>query len=237
MSLTVQPIYILASGGKRAIEQLDVTTNNIANLSTPGFKEVLLREMSQPVNENPLSAKLLTFPRFKDTRVITRQGSLKKTDSPLDFAISGDGYFQVKAGEEILLTRNGHFFLDKDGFLVDQNGNSILDELQRPIVLDPNLPFTVLEDGTIYQDGNKVTKISIVMFNDISPVGNGYYKPSGTQVPPKFKLLRGFLEMSNVNPVKEMVKLIQAQRRFEMYGNLIRSLDALNRKSNEIGKI
>jgi flagellar basal-body rod protein FlgG len=237
MALTVQPLYVLASGGERALKQLDVTTNNIANISTPGFKRILMRELSQPVSRSLAQENILTFPRFKDTKVITEQGVIRKTDSPFDFAIHGEGFFQIKVKGSTLLTRNGHFFLNSEGFLVDQNGNKVLDEIQRPIKIDPNAPFTVTDDGAIYQNGEKVAKISITMYDTISAVGEGYYKPNGKQLIPEFKLLRGFLEMSNVNPIKEMINLIQAQRRFEIYGNLIRSLDALNHRSNEIGKV
>ena len=73
MALTVQPLYVLASGGERALEQLDVTTNNIANISTPGFKRILMRELSQPVIRCLTQENILTFPRFKDTKVITEQ--------------------------------------------------------------------------------------------------------------------------------------------------------------------
>jgi Flagella basal body rod protein. len=74
MAINFQPIYILASGGERATEQLDTTTNNIANSNTPGFKKLLLREMSQKIPENKGKVgDLLVFPRFMDSPVLNFQ--------------------------------------------------------------------------------------------------------------------------------------------------------------------
>ncbi len=238
MAFDTQSLYVLASGGERTLELLDITTNNLSNVSTPGFKRLIMREMSQPVEKSSLGGKpLLTFPRFQDSKVIIEQGTLRRTGSKLDFAIFGEGFFTVKTESGILYTRNGHFFVNGEGFLVDQNGNQLLNERKLPIVLDPKTPFTVTQEGTVIQGGQTIGRLLIENFKDVKPAGNGYYRPSGSAVPPKFKLLRGFLEMSSVNPLKEMVNLIEAQRRFEMYGNLMRAIDSMNRRSVEIGKI
>ena len=238
MALTLQTLYVLAAGGERAMEQLDVTANNIANVNTPGFKRILEEEMSQHIPNNRGDAyNLLVFPRFKATHVILEQGVLKKTGNPLDFAIKGEGFFAVrtKAGE--LYTRNGHFFVDADGRLVDSKGNPVLDIADGEIFLDGTKPVTITKDGVIYQGDVKIAVLKIVAFDSVSPVGNSYYKGNGKPQPTEAEVLQGYLEMSNVDPLKEMVELINAQRRFEMYGNLIRGLDQLNQRSNEIGKV
>ncbi|WP_456465713.1 flagellar hook-basal body protein [Desulfurobacterium sp.] len=238
MAVDLQSIYMLASGGRRAMEQLDVTSNNIANVDTPGFKKIIEEEMYQnvPVNEGE-AAKLLTFPRFKETVPVLSQGSLQKTDSPFDFAISGKGFFTVLTKAGILLTRNGHFHLDKNGFLVDANGNKVLDGEGKPILLDGTMPFSVTEDGRVLQGGVQVAVLGIKDYDSVTPVGEGYYRGSGNRKKAEYKILAGYLENSNVNPVEEMVNLIEAQRRFDIYGNLIRSLDRINIKSVEIGKV
>jgi len=238
MALTVQALYVLAAGGKRAIEQLDVTTNNIANVNTPGFKKIFEEEMSQHIPENKGDANnLLIFPRFKTTHVILEQGSLRKTDNPLDLALKGEGFFTVKVKDKVVYTRNGHFFVDSKGRLVDSKGNPVLDITDKEIVLDPKESVYVSKDGTVYQGNRKVAVLKIVNFNSVKPVGDSYYESSETPQPSVADVLQGYLESSNVDPVKEMVELINAQRRFEMYGTLIRGLDELNTKSNEIGKV
>lgn len=237
MSVNFQSLYVLASGGERAFEQLNTISNNIANVNTPGFKKILLKEMSQKIPDNPRQSKeLFIFPRFEDTPVVLSQGSIRKTDNPLDLAINGDGFFKVKVGNKFILTRNGHFHIDKDGYLVDTNYNYVLDKQDKKIKLDPTKDITILENGDIYQEGNLVASLNILNFDSVKPIGSSYYTPNGNPKDANFKVLQGFLENSNVNPIKSMVELINAQRRMEMYGTMMRSLDSLQQKSNEIGK-
>ena len=238
MALSFQSLYVLASGGERALEQLDVTANNVANVNTPGFKRIFEEEMSQHIPQNKGDAyNLLIFPRFKATHVILSQGPLKKTGNPLDFALKGEGFFAIKTKSGEVYTRNGHFFVSPDGTLVDANGNPVLSIEDTPIVLDPNKKVTVTEDGIVYQGKQKVAVLKVVNFQSVTPLGNSYYVGQGTSQATDAAVLQGYLESSNVDPVKEMVNLINAQRRFEMYGNLIRGLDRINEKSNEIGRV
>ena len=238
MALTVQPLYVLAAGSERAKEQLDIVTNNIANVNTPGFKRILMEEFSQHIPKNRGdSYNLLIFPRFKQTDVVLEQGALRKTGNPLDVALKGRGFFAVKTKAGEVYTRNGHFFIGSDGKLVDANGNPVLDISDREIVLSGESKVTITEDGVVYDGDRKVGVLKIVDFSSVKPLGNSYYAGNGQPMATDAAVLQGYLEDSNVNPVKEMVGLIEAQRRFEIYGNLIRGLDQLNLKSNEIGKV
>ena len=238
MALTVQPLYVLAAGSERAKEQLNIVTNNIANVNTPGFKRVLMEEFSQHIPKNRGdSYNLLIFPRFKQTDVVLEQGALKKTGNPLDVALKGRGFFAVKTKAGEVYTRNGHFFIGPDGKLVDANGNPVLDISGGEIVLSGESKVTITEDGVVYDGDRKVGVLKVVDFSSVKPLGNSYYRGIGRPMATDAAVLQGYLEDSNVNPVKEMVKLIEAQRRFEIYGNLIRGLDQLNLKSNEIGKV
>ncbi|BCD61848.1 flagellar basal-body rod protein FlgG [Nitratiruptor sp. YY08-26] len=237
MALDMQSIYILASGGSRAMEQLDTTTNNIANANTDGFKKLLIKEMSQRLDENGGDANhLFVFPRFQETLIDMKQGPLRQTGNPLDFAIEGNGYFLVQKGGEKILTRSGHFFLNEEGYLVDKNGNFLLDDRDKPIKLDSRKRLDLGEDGTIYQQGEAIAKLQIKGFAKIEPMGDTYYLAKGSERPATYKLKQGFLEGSNLNPIVEMTSLITAQKRFEMYSNMIKSLEQLNQKTNEIGK-
>ena len=240
MAVNFQPLYILAAGGERAFNQLDVVSNNLANVDTPGFKKLVLEEMAQGVPQNPDSAKdLFVFPRFKDTPVITTQGHLQKTDRPLDVAIQGDGYFTVKIKNKTVLTRNGHFFINQNGILVDVNGHPVLGENGKPIVINTQKPtnITIASDGNIYQGRQKVGKLLIKNYENIKPLGDSYYESKEKEKPAKFTLLQGFLEGSNVNPIKSMVELINAQRRMEIYGSMMKGLDTIEQKTTEIGRV
>ncbi|EDP74019.1 flagellar hook basal-body protein [Hydrogenivirga sp. 128-5-R1-1] len=237
MAVNFQPIYILASGGERALEQLDTTTNNLANVNTPGFKKLLLKEMSQKIPDNQGQSKeLFVFPRFEKTPVVIAQGSLKKTDRPLDLAIDGEGFFQVRFQNQIFLTRNGHFKLDSTGILVDVNSNPVLDTQGKVIKLNSTENVTITKDGSIYQNNELVAKLSIVNYQSVKPIGESYYAPSSSQTNASYEIHQGFLENSNVNPIKAMTELINAQRRMEMYGNLMKALDSVEQKSIEIGR-
>ncbi len=238
MALTVQSLYILASGAERAKEQLDVASNNLANLNTPGFKKVLMEEFSQHVPKNKGdSYNLMVFPRFKKTYVVLSQGPLQKTGNPLDLALKGEGFFAVKVRGKEVYTRNGHFFIDSNGRLVDQNGNPVLDISGKEIVLSGRGKVTVTPDGVVYEGNEERGVLKIVSFKGVKPLGNSYYQGVGAPTATDAEVLQGFLESSNVNPVEGMVSLIEAQRRFEIYGNLIRSLDRMDLRSNEIGKV
>lgn len=237
MSMNLQPIYVLASGGSRAMEQLDIHANNLANVSTPGFKKLLMNEMTQKPPGNPgEKEKLLAFPRFNSSKVIQEQGTLIKTESPNDVAIAGSGYFQIRRQNETLLTRQGKMQLDPEGFLQDDHGNRFLDTKGKPIRLDSEYPFTVAKNGTLYQEGEEKATLAVKAFAEVSAAGEHYYRPSGASVKAEFALKQGFLEASNLNATQAMVSLIESQRRFEIYGNMIRSLDQLEQKVNEIGR-
>jgi flagellar basal body rod protein FlgG len=120
---------------------------------------------------------------------------------------------------------------------VDKNGNFLLDNQNRKIMLEPNADINVASDGTIYQNDEVVTKIAIENFSDIDAVGDTYYRPKSAQIPSEFKLHQGYLEGSNVNALEEMTSMIVAQRRFEIYSNMIKNMDQLTQKTNEIGKV
>ncbi|WP_457621900.1 flagellar hook-basal body protein [Persephonella sp.] len=237
MAINFQPIYVLASGGARAIEQLDTTSNNLANVNTPGFKKLLMREMSQTIPENKGNKKhLFVFPRFQDTPVILTQGALKKTDNPLDLAIFGSGFFTIETEQGTFLTRSGHFFINREGYIVDPNGNYLLDTEGERIRLQDSSDITINQQGEIFQKGRRIAQINIVNYENIRHIGHSYYQGEGQEIPADYSLKQGFLEQSNTNGIEAMIELINAQRRFEIYGNLMRSLDAMEQKSNEIGK-
>jgi len=237
MALDMQSIYILASGGSRAMEQLDTITNNLANVNTDGFKKLVIREMSQRLEENRSDANhLFVFPRFEKALVQKDQGALYETQNPLDFAIEGEGFFAIMTKDGTMYTRNAHFFLDPDGYVVDRNGNFLLDREGKKIRLDAKEPFSVAPDGTIHQASQPVARIAVEAFEEIEAVGDGYYRPRGAPKEPGYRIHQGFAERSNVDAVREISSMIVAHRRFEIYNNMIKTLDQMNQKTNEIAK-
>ncbi|BAF69723.1 flagellar hook-basal body protein [Nitratiruptor sp. SB155-2] len=237
MALDLQATYVLASGASRAMEQLDTVTNNLANVNTTGFKEMVVKEMSQRLDENGGDSNhLFVFPRFKESILNFAQGPLKHTQNRLDFALEGKGFFIVQKGDQKFLTRNGHFLINNEGLLVDQNGHYLLDTADKPVRLEGKSEINVTEDGSIYQNGAFVTKLQIKNYDNVTIIGDTYYEPQGNELTVDAKVRQGYLESSNINPLMEMTEMIMAQRRFDMYGNMIKSMDQLNQKTNEIGR-
>lgn len=236
MAVNFQPLYVMASAGERAIEQLDKTTNNISNANTAGFKKVIIREMSQKIPENfPPSDNLFVFPRSLDSPTLNTAGSIIKTDNPLDVAIEGEGFFTVDTGVGRLYTRNGHFSISSDGFLVTSSGGYLVDENGQRIRLNQNGRIDITKDGTIYQDNQLVGKLRIVNLQNIVHFGDSYYNGQETLIS-NYSVNQGYLESSNVEIVKEMVEMINSHRRFDIYMNVLKSLDTLEGKVNELGK-
>jgi len=236
MAINFQPIYVLATGGERALDNIDITTNNISNSSTPGFKKLLMREFSQKIPENlGKTSELFVFPRFQDSPVIVNQGALIKTDNMFDVAIQGKGFFAVQTENGVVYTRNGHFFRNAEGYLVDANGNYILDTNNQKIRLTAD-KVIFSADGAVIQNNQVVAKLQIRNFQNIIPLGNGYYQGQN-EIQPQYTLNQGFLESSNSNAIEEMISLINNHRRFDIYMNLIKSLDTLEGKVNEIGRV
>lgn len=236
MGVNFQPLYILAAGGERAMEQLDKATNNIANANTTGFKKTIIREMSQKIPDNVSPTdNLFVFPKFLDSPTLNSQGSIVKTDNPLDVAISGEGFFTVETGSGRLYTRNGHFSISADGFLISSSGGYVLSENGQRIKLNQNGRIDIAKDGTVYQDNQAVGRLRVVNLQNIKHFGDSYYTGQES-LTVNYTINQGYIESSNVEIVKEMVEMINSHRRFDMYMNMLKSLDMLEGKVNDIGK-
>ena len=236
MASDFQSLYVLASGLFYQQRKLEVVSNNLANLNTNGFKKVLLTAQALPVKE-PEGGKAFSpspqraennfvYPIMGKQKVDTSGGELKKTGNPLDMAINGDGFFAVKVGGKILYTRDGHFLLDKNGYLVNQSGFPVVDENGNKILIGRSslAEVRVTRDGVIFVRTRRVAKLKIVQLSGVKHIGNNLY--IGEEKPAKnYEVVQGFVEGSNVNPVEEMVKMIETVRAYEAFANGMKTLD------------
>jgi flagellar basal-body rod protein FlgG len=160
------------------------------------------------------------------------QGPLRETQNPLDLAIDGDGFFAVRTPEGIRYTRKGHFRLDAEGYLVTEEGYRVLDRNNAEIKIDGNdIRFDT--EGNLYVDGNLTATLGIWSLPDAQKVGHDMF--SGNPQPAQnFSLKQGFIELSNVNGVVEMVRLIETSRAHETYARLVQALDEVQSKVNNI---
>ncbi|MBI2263996.1 MAG: flagellar basal-body rod protein FlgF [Armatimonadetes bacterium] len=236
----------------------DVIANNLANVGTAGFQKdsllitsfdgMLNREMG--MNEFSQAGFLqaggnqAAAPRgqlIHRTATHFTQGSVKNTGNPFDLTIDGDGFFNIQTRDGVKFTRNGAFNLGKDGFLATKDGNLVLGQ-RGPIKL-AGKDFAVDETGTVSVDGKPVDRLALTRFvqpQTLKKTGDSFFVPSETSAPMpcQARVKQGFLEMSNVNAVKEMVEMMTIMRAYEANQKLIQQEDQMIAKSvNETGKV
>lgn len=218
--------------------RLTVTANNLANVDTPGYKtdsiaflEVLMKKIG------PKYKKI-----YKESQFVIRkeQGTLEYTGDPLHFAIVGEGFFKVQTPSGIAYTRAGNFTLDRERRLITPEGYPVLAN-GTPVVVDPgmtregyitmeNSKLQVSPEGILSIDMTEIGRLDVVTFDDyrkIKKLGQNLYVSEGAQEirAENYEIKQGYIEKSNVNPIREMVNLIEIQRTFEAVQRSIRSLD------------
>jgi flagellar basal-body rod protein FlgG len=242
---------------------VDVISNNLANVNTAGYKknridfEDLLYQNSRipgaassPTTQVPTGLQIGQGVRSVATQKQFSVGNLQQTENPLDLAIEGDGFFQVlRPDGTVAYTRDGTFKLNKDGNIVNSNG----------YLLDPSVTITadtkqvyISPDGivSILEAGNsaptEVGNIELARFVNpagLQAIGNNLFietDASGdpiTGVPGEDSMgsvAQGFLEMSNVSVVEEMVNLIVAQRAYEINSKSIQTADEMLQMANNL---
>lgn len=198
----------------------------------------------------PIAGKIGTGVEFNESFIRFEQGSLSQTDAQFDFALEGDGFFTLETPNGIRYSRNGKFTISSDGHVVDNNGNYLLGtegrlqvarnnfkvDKEANITINPTIPhdqFTTIS-GNEWLPEQSLGKLKIVDFKHTRYLvreGNHLYaesKFSGqAQDLEKAKVLQGFLEKSNVQPVEEMVKMIEVQRLYEANQKVIQTEDEL----------
>ncbi len=225
---------------------LEVTTNNLANSSTDGFKEhrVLFSDYLSRQHGPDLvnGEKVLTYNQDRSTYLDTLQGELRQTGNPLDLAINGPGYFVVRTPQGLRLTRNGQLHRSEDGTIVDSSSNPVLDDQRRPITLnadDQILPLGVGADGTISTEKGIVSKLGLATVenpNTLHAEGNHLFRPTTElQKVPTQEIRQGMLESSNVNAVEETTAMIKTQREYDLNFQLLQT--EFTRRLNAIDKI
>ncbi len=174
---------------------------------------------------------------FSETFMSTEMGALQTTDNPFDVAIVGEGYFAVQDGAgNTYYTRSGHFQKSAEGQLVTEDGMMVLGD-GGPIEVGDASRFSITEDGNVMADGALVDMLQIVTFENptyLRQVGRtslSVTPHSGEPVPvEEVRLQAGALEMSNVNVVEEMVRMVEAHRAYESASKVLMTHDELTGK-------
>lgn len=223
------PGYVTLSRQSGLLKNMQVIANNIANMSTTGFRRegALFAEMVENA-AGPGGAMAETDARVRVTDF--SQAALRRTGGDYDFAIEGDGFFLVETDEGQALTRSGAFIRNSDGSVVTAEGNRVLDEGGAPLFAPPEArSIAVATDGTLSADGQPVGRIGVVTVADLTALtrrgGNLFVTDQPLQPAPQAAVFQGFTEESNVNPVREMTRMIEVQRAYELGQNFLSAED------------
>lgn len=209
--------------------QMNVVANNIANISTPGFKArgIMFREqLIDQEGNNQSYSQVVPYAEYMDTK----SGDLQQTSRPLDVALEGPGYFGVVTGQGVQFTRAGHFALNSIGEIVTPEGLRVADEGGAAIALPAGVSdIKILEDGTIVADNNAVGRLMVRQFPDeqaLEPVGNALFKaPPGQEgvAAENTRVRQGVIEGSNVNGVLESSSMIEIMRNYQSVQRMMQS--------------
>ncbi len=257
----IRGLYISAWSMLVDSKRMDVIANNLANASTNAFKkdtvvlesfpEMLTRRLYDTrsrINPTGLVGTMHLGRDVGEVFTYYTQGSLMKTDSTLDMAISGadTAFFTVALYDENgqmreIYTRDGSFVLNGAGMLVTKEGYEVLGE-NGPIFLESD-DFVIENDGTIVQNGQVVDRLLIRQFEDtgtLRKLGSNLVQATEETVLQEFTgtVRQGFIEQSNVNIVKEMVDMINVMRSYEANQKILQIQDStLDRAVNEVGTV
>ena len=217
-------------GGLRQERKLEAVSNNLANASTVGYKK-----------------DFVSFDKAFRARVDQdfSQGTVVKTDNPLDVALGPQGLFKVETPDGIRYTRNGNFSLSSDGILVDKNGNPVMGQGGAIFIdtVDPNTSVNINEGGEIFVDNEVLDTLDVVSFENMRRLEKTadnllvYTGDTADEVTlENVKVKAGSLEQANVQVVEEMAKMIEYQRMFETYTKSMKTFDEIDSKAiNDVG--
>jgi flagellar basal-body rod protein FlgG len=245
-------MYTAASGALVAQSAVDTIANNLANVDTAGFKRTLLQVQAQPQRDlfrfqtdpgkNP-NARLGGLPsqvaigalgtgaQIYDTPADYQQGAIAATGNDLDLALSGPGFFAIRAGNgAVRYTRDGAFVRDQNGFLTAQNGDRVLGQSGAPVTLPQDGKVEIARDGTLSVNGQNYDRLNVVEFANVAnlrPEGSNRFIDAGAGARPatNTSALQGSLEKSNADVVRSMVDLIANERWFDANEKSIQTQD------------
>lgn len=253
----MRALAIAATGMNAQQTNVEVIANNIANINTTGFKRAraeftdllyqIERMQGVPArggeNVIPEGAQIGLGVRTAAVRNVHLQGALEQTGNRLDIAINGPGWFQIEGpGGEILYSRAGAFNTNAEGQLVTLDGFAVEPAIDIPV---DAIEVVVNDSGQVFariegQDDQELGQLTLVTFANepgLSAQGGGLFRETmasgapvaGVPGDPGYGVLKqGYLESSNVDPVKEISELISAQRAYEMNSKVIQAADDMS---------
>jgi flagellar basal-body rod protein FlgF len=230
-------IYAALAGAIAEQRALEVSANNLANVSTTGFKREVLSFREVLAGQNSTSRQVVVEPQGADFS----QGTFARTGGNLDAAILGQGFFVVQTPQGERYTRAGAFTLSPDGTLVTAAGYPVLGS-GGPIRVDPGKPASLRPDGSVTSGTEVQGTLRLVDFPDkkvLERAGENLWRSTTTTAPKPVEahLEPGVLEQSNVNAIEGMTELIMISRAYEGFNNALQTYrDIDQRTANDLAK-
>ncbi len=253
-------LYIASTGMHTQQEQINIISNNLANVSTPAFKkskisfiDLMYREVNEQNKGVPFmnaSYEVGAGAAISGTNKVFTMGEVKATDRSLDVAINGDGFIEVELLDGTrAYTRNGGLQINEESLLTTNDGFVLSSSIQVPedasdIVIseDGRVQVAIPDESGLIEVG-QIELVKFVSAENLKSLGNNLYVPTGDSGDAIVgtagndglgTLQQGFLESSNVNLVEELVSLILAQRAYEINSKVIQASDEMLTLSNNM---
>lgn len=250
----IDALYISASGLRSQQEQIDVISNNVANMQTPGFKKSRVNFAEVTGTLDPAQALAGQFngagTRVLSTSSIFSAGEMRLTQNATDLAIEGAGFFELESatGEKVY-TRSGQFRVDNEGYLVSTNGLRLAQGLQiPPDATDLRISQTGELSARLAGDTERsqIGTLELASFpaaDGLTAIGENQFAPTATSGAASFgkpgdtgfgKLQQGYLELANVDLVDEMTNLVMAQRAYQLNARVLQASDQILETINNL---
>ncbi len=239
----LEGLYSAAAGMSAQQEQLNAISNDLANVSTSGYKAERVAFSDLLYNPVDIAGTDTSAGTGASARVIGRseaQGSIQETGEPLDLAIEGPGYFLLKrANGKLALTREGNFGVDASGALVNAEGNRLSPPIKLPKGTSPS-EVRIAPNGTVTVGTRKLGQIKLVTVTSPEHLladGGGELTPtkeSGAPHAAKGKIHQGALEASNVNIAGEMALMASTERNYQLTSTAIQTESQMMSIANQL---
>jgi len=217
--------YVLLSHEQALRRRMDIVSNNMANLSTAGFKreDPLFHEYVEKSGGPDAATRTTSMVLDYGTVHDTSAGTFQVTDNPLDVMIEGPGYLSVQTPDGgTAYTRAGYLKVEQDGSLTNAAGMRVLGERGRPITVPPEQAsrLTIGDDGTIRGPDGDIGRIAVTVFDNegsVDPRGDGTFTGTGGRelTAEQTKLRSGGIEGSNVQPIVETTNMVAILRAYQ----------------------
>lgn len=241
-------MYAAVSGSLAAMRRMDMISNNLANLNTPGYKkdemsfESLLAGTANPpaVPESTTADPIL---QKENVYIDYANGPTTQSNNPLDLALDGEGFFAVTTPEGTAYTRQGNFRTSADGTLVTVDGYPVQGTGGTAINIQGSR-VEIDSKGVVTVDGTPAGEISVVDFNKpyaLTKAGSALFVPADPQATPHpgtARVQQGYIEGSNVESISEMVQMIETNRYYEACTKVITGFnDIATKAANDLGRV